>query len=283
MHKVLGLVSLLLLFPSFGFSQVEGNITTFFANRKVDAKTSAAFFKAVKAGNYKLVNTYLTKNSNLANVSDKDGNTALMHAARAHNLPLMTLLAQKGAKINTTNNESDSALCRYLDEKKDWIAPKTNLDPMPAVQFFLNHNAHVNIHCGRLYYHWHADDYYAEFTPLHFAVLHLQPQMIKALIARGANVNAKAVFDGAGDYTPFDMLFEVASSHPETPKASKKVYEQVISLLLNAGAKIDETAKENAARSILYKSNFTVDDNLRAAFKSTGIVTDKDLVKYKIK
>lgn len=220
--RYIGMVGLLLLFPSFVFAQIEGNVVSYFANKKFDSKTISTFLKATEKGNQKVVNAYLTQDSSIANVSDNKGNTALMYAAKAGNVSLMKVLTNNGAKVNTTNDEGNSTLCIVLQNQGHYK------NVLSAVNLLLNLNAHPNTACsGTLSY---GAVRVKNYTPLHYAVKTLQPSLVDALIKHGADVNAKA-YNNKEVVSPLDMIFYANG------ESANALFAKVTLSLVNAGAK----------------------------------------------
>lgn len=236
MRYILGVLGLFVLLPSFVFAQTEGNIASYFANKKFDSKTISAFLNAVKAENYELVNNYLVKNPSIANVSDEQGNTGLMYAAKKGNISLMKLLTNKGAYVNTTNDDGNSALCLVFQN----ASHSQNI--LPAVNLLINLNAHINISCSGPIYVGGND--MKDYAPLHYAVWHLLPDVTAALLKHGAKIDTKASLVSRVDNNtvtvyPADMIFYANS------QTSDAVFGQVTMSLVNAKAKFKQYKDSN--------------------------------------
>lgn len=152
-----------------------------------------------------------------------------MYAAKDVNLPLMRLLANNGAKVNTTNDDGNSALCLVLQSGRK--------DIFPAVDLLVKLNAHINISCSGPIYIGGSD--MTDYTPLHYAVFRLLPDITDTLLTHGAKVNTSASLvsrvgeDPLSAY-PADMIFWANS---ETPDA---VFAEIISSMVDAKAKFKQ-------------------------------------------
>lgn len=152
MKRSFWVIAIFLLFPSFVFAQLEGNISTYIANKKFDNKTIQNFLRAVDNGDTKTVSSYIEKNKYIVNVSNENGKTALMEAAKIPNVPMMKLLINKGAKVNTTDDEDNSALCYMVRNSGEYYHRLGNFRSksdqiLAAVNLLLSANAKADIYC----------------------------------------------------------------------------------------------------------------------------------------
>jgi ankyrin repeat protein len=99
------------------------------------------------------------------------GAFALSEAAMTGSTPVINALLAGGAKVDSTNGEGETALME--------VARTGNLD---AAKALLKAGANVN-----------AKEAWGEQSPLMWAAAQSQPEMIKLLLANGADVNARGM------------------------------------------------------------------------------------------
>lgn len=174
------------------------------------------------------------------NARDLKGNTPLIYAAYESDVDCLRYLMEKGADVNAVDNKGWSALGSALYGKDKEI-----------IALLLQNGAAVNVS-------WEKGE-----TPLHYAVKHCGSEIVKLLIEAGADVYAT---DEQGD-TPLyvacsknkldaeciRVLVEngVDVNRPfnadrETPMlyAFKQNNEELVSLLVNLGAKVEVVSSE---------------------------------------
>jgi ankyrin repeat protein len=157
-----------------------------------------------------------------ARVDAKDGlfgQTPLMHAAEGGHARVARHLLEHGASVEARDTRGETALCIAAQCARAEDAPGYQA-PQPAgpcvAEVLLAHEADVNTTPGKSFGNEVGDTR----TPLHWAAEGGGTITVKALLAAGADLNAK---DGAGD-TP--LAAALKAGHPE-----------VVALLKQAGAK----------------------------------------------
>jgi ankyrin repeat protein len=158
---------------------------------------------AIQSGNRTAALELIAKGADV-NAADPDGTTALHWAAHRDDADLVERLIKAGAKVNRTNDYGASpmseaatvgnvaVLQKLLDAGAHVESP--NADGMTALMIVARTN---NVAAARLLISKganvnHADEWRKQ-TPLMWAAAQSQPEMVKELIARGANPNARAV------------------------------------------------------------------------------------------
>lgn len=122
---------------------------------------SKTFFDAIRAGDRAAVDTLLSSDSNLLGALDENGQGAYAAARYSGRNEIATLLLEKGVKLDVHG----ASMAGAKDAVLEMIAEN------PAL----------------------AGSYSSDgWTPLHLACFFGQPQIAEALIARGADVNARS-------------------------------------------------------------------------------------------
>lgn len=175
------------------------------------------------------------------NAVDGNGDTALLHAARAKNPESLQILLAAGAQVNLTNKKGETALMRaafvgnvpHVAALLAAGADKTlrNADGLTAAEIITHitisrHSPAMEYPLGQemaytaIYGHLNGIPS-AELTPLIQAVLMRNPQDVSALLAGGADVNAASALGRTA-------LMMAADTHQL----------EMVELLLSAGADV---------------------------------------------
>lgn len=125
---------------------------------------------AAQNGYPQIVAALLAKGANLE-AKNKDGFTPLLFAANSDFEEVIRMLLEKGADVNAKDADDNTALMLLSDKDAPDIA---------AVNDLLSAGANVN-----------AKENIVGVTALMNAVMHGSADVVRALIAKGANVNAK--------------------------------------------------------------------------------------------
>ncbi|MEI6513700.1 MAG: ankyrin repeat domain-containing protein [bacterium] len=193
--------------------------------------TSAALFKAVRAGNLKKVRTLIAKGVDM-NSTDDDGQTPIMIAVKSRYVEVAKLLIEKdaeGADINAKDKRGDTALMFAAQEGF------TN-----TVKMLIELGADVN-----------ATNIENE-TPLIYATFGGHTKTVKALLDMGANANSQA---GSG-YT----ALIIAAEHG---------YSEIAELLLEKGAEFRLANGMNAYNIAVEKGNTKIVDIIKKGANSS--------------
>jgi ankyrin repeat protein len=210
----------------------------------VDPRTTS-FLSTVRNGSTKDVEKLIVANPGLLKAKDRNGSTALLHAAAFAPISTVKLLLDKGADVNAKNRRSSTALHWAIrDEAK--------------VRLLLEHGANVNAK--------QADGR----TPLYTAASLANPDVIvKLLLEKGADVSiptangqtALMAVSGRGNTEAMRMILEKkADVHAKSGTGATALMgaagsrnPEAVKLLLakgadvNARTKKDETALAGAA------------------------------------
>lgn len=164
--------------------------------------TDADMMNAVKAGDVSAVKSLLSENPSLVNASDSDGNTAILIATYWGKRKVADVLLAHDPQMNVF----EAAAAGQFNRVKQMIEDNPALlhawshdgfTPLHLAVFFgrrdvaellLGHNAEVNL----------ASRNPIQVTPLHSAAAGNHFEICEALIATGADVNARQ----AGGFTP---------------------------------------------------------------------------------
>jgi len=219
----------------------------------VTAKTNGGLtllHQASKAGSVEIVKQLIAKGADVS-VKDKDGKTPLQYAASEGHKEVVKLLVAKGADVNVTAKNGkhplgDAAVAGHEDVVKLLIASgadvNLNAKLYPSSEEYRGtalHAAAVGGHSTilNLLIAKGADVnvHSAYGTPLHLATrggpkgkVEKSPEMVEKLLAKGADVNARASRDGR---TPLH-------------NAARSGYSKAAELLITAGADVNAKDKE---------------------------------------
>ena len=119
--KKIGYVCLLLFLTAVAQAQTLGNISSKIADMAISEEKGNKFLQAVRTRQTAVVKQMLVNvwpMTFLVDYKDASGNTPLMIAAEKGYFDLVQLLTQKGARVNTTNNENQTALCIAVKNKR---------------------------------------------------------------------------------------------------------------------------------------------------------------------
>ena len=142
---------------------------------------------------------------------DVEGSTPFLRAAVAGDLQMMQLLVEHGADPNIATKSDDTALMAAAGI--GWAAYWTSNAPTPrldAVKFCLDHGAKVNAKDAKGY------------TALHGAAFRGDNEMVRFLVAAGADIHAKTK-DGDTVADLANGLFEHAIPHADTVAALEEL------------------------------------------------------------
>ncbi|MEP7352654.1 MAG: ankyrin repeat domain-containing protein [Acidobacteriota bacterium] len=168
----------------------------------VAAQIDNKLIGAVKDGNATLVTTLLAQKAN-PKAAEADGTTALHWAVRNNDLATATRLIRAGANVKAANRYQITPLFLAAENGSAPMLElllKSGVDPnaavnlqetalmtvartgsVPAAKILLDHGAKIDTR-----EEWHQQ------TALMWAVVEKHPDMVRELIARGADVNAKS-------------------------------------------------------------------------------------------
>ena len=182
-----------------------------------------ALCEAIDAGDVTRVRDLLTRGCS-PNGKASDGETALMHAAWLNSAAIARVLIEKGARVNTLKYNGETALHHAAARCSD------------TVRLLLEHGASPNI----------ASKQFGT-TPLMVASYCLQPDAIRALIAGGAEVNARnwegktALYSAAEQATGLCHLEQTATdAERQRWRADREsIVITVLNILLQSGADVN--------------------------------------------
>lgn len=175
------------------------------------------------------------------NVQASSGETPLMIAAACAQLDIMRFLIEKGAFVNLCNKRGDTALslcCRssFKQMKKHpiFLHLKREDDRIRAADYLLHyHIHHPHMKTAAFGGAWiNLPRQMGEQSPLHSAIMSNQYKLVKFLMDRGADMNARERKHG---YTP---IIQAARTSFMMTK-----------LVLDRGAEIDFTVVDNGGKS----------------------------------
>jgi len=152
---------------------------------------------AASSGNHELVQFLLNEGAAVDAANNSGDNALIAASERSGNTAILKLLLDRGAEINGKNELGRTALIEAA-----------SMGRLQNAVLLLQHNADLNVVTSE------------EETALTFAVVHEYPDIVKALIEAGADVNWKSK---KGWWTP--LTYAVYSRNVE-----------IVRLLIDAGA-----------------------------------------------
>lgn len=231
--------------------------------KRVKSPIDKALLEAVQNLNFDEAKKALEKGADI-DVQDEDGNSALILAAKADSVDLVSLLVQSGADILVRNKKQQTALiAAQSDLKTIIIASNKPIKPVFELLLFAARDLPIeakNQYAKEAIFFSHGDyrvvDYVLNLgvdpnirldeqgNTLLTKFTFTSPEQIRSILAQGTDPNLR---NNNGE-TPLMRLVSTRFTPPE-----------VIEILLTAGAQIDATDK--IGRSVL----FTVIENKNAA------------------
>ena len=214
---------------------------------------------AIDENDIEKVKSLLDKGADI-NTRNENGDTALMMAVnRTRDVKLVNLLLDKGADVNAKNNKNDKYKLNQTALIYAAIYEETEI-----VKALLERGADVN-----------AKNNYG-YSPLIMAAAHERSGNVKALLAKGADVNAAdekgttALMRSAekGDAETIRALLasgaDVNSRNKQGETALMLVpdHKESILLLLNSGARVNET-NELGETPLMYAAKARAVDKIR--------------------
>lgn len=202
MNKLLSFftfVSLILFTNAYGgaFSAIKGEATII--------KTFTPLMVLVKEGNQQKVDSMIRKGVNI-NERNKEGVSALMIAAYEGHGKIVKKLLDKGAEINNASKSNNTALS-YAAAKDHWNVVNVLLDYKADVKIIRVMNANDDVPIINAVYANRVDivkrlisagastnieSFYGWRTPLEISVMRGYPELVKVLLAAGADPQVAA-------------------------------------------------------------------------------------------
>lgn len=102
----------------------------------LDHNARVDLFQAAAMGRTDLIDAFLDQDGSLIDRSDKQGKTALFHAARNNHLAAVKLLIERSADVNRSDAVGTAALHRTSQECSDEL-----------IQYLINHGANAHLCC----------------------------------------------------------------------------------------------------------------------------------------
>ncbi|CAL1689721.1 unnamed protein product [Lasius platythorax] len=228
-------------------------------NSKKEKPFNTPLHFAVINGDIEIVNMLLCRGANIDAKNQYD-RTPFHNAVESKNIEIIELLLNRGAYVNARDSNSITPLHLAVEKGSDeeiiklLLSRGANVDAngyLKIVENLLKHGAHVN--SAYTYTCWKG------YTPLHLAVENGSEEIIKLLLSKGANVDAK----GENGITSLHIAAErgclqivehllkhgahVNSTYTSTSRegytplhlAVEKGSEEIIKLVLNRGANVD--------------------------------------------
>lgn len=171
---------------------------------RIAVNQSESILTAVKNGDHEQVKALLAANPRLVNTNDTDGLFLVVKAAYNHDREMVQILLDAGAYLDV----HEAAAAGSLEQAQAWLAhspddlnafSRDGFTPLQLACYF-NHEALA------LYLLEQGADVSLvsqngmKIQALHAAATHGNPVIVKALLERGANPNARQM----DDYTPLD-------------------------------------------------------------------------------
>jgi ankyrin repeat protein len=203
------------------------------------ADGQTALMVAARTGQVEAVRVLLNKGANV-NASERwHGQSALMWAIVQHHTDVVRELIRSGADVNlrsTVNNWQR----QVTGEPRAVYRPAGGLTPLlfaaregciECIEALLDAGAQVDV----------ADP--EAITPLNMAVINMHFDAAAALIRRGANPNKWDLWGRGPLYSAVDVNTLPRGGRPDLPSLDKITGEQVIGMLLEAGANPNQQLK----------------------------------------
>ncbi|KAF3935762.1 Ankyrin-1 [Dactylella cylindrospora] len=209
---------------------LNGDISSLNVGATDSMKTPLIF--AAQNGHEKILSILLKESLIRIETRDKDGDTALLHAAREGHRGAVELLINKGADVNAQGGSHSSALRAAAEKGHDKI-----------VGMLLSNGAEVNT----------QEDGYDD--ALHLASAKGHDKIVEMLLSKGADINARGngyhtplqrASDG-GHYNIVELLLSKGADFRMDDKgesalkeASRAGHDKVVELLISKGADVNE-------------------------------------------
>ncbi|MBM3772010.1 MAG: hypothetical protein FJW27_12150 [Acidimicrobiia bacterium] len=148
-------------------------------NAKESSRGQTALMWAITQGHNEVARALIGKGANIR-AATTSGFVPLLFAAQQGNVDGVKLLLEAGADVNAIAHDGSDALIIALDSgiRALYETDKPNDKHQATAFYLLDHGANVSSKtAGRM--------------PLHSAVWTQQPEVVKALLARGADVNGR--------------------------------------------------------------------------------------------
>ncbi|CAL1682578.1 unnamed protein product [Lasius platythorax] len=233
-------------------------------NSKNKTPSNTPLHFAVLNGDIEIVKLLLDSDANI-DAKNQYGRTPFHNAVENKKMEIIELLLNRGADVNARNSNSITPLHLAVEKGNNeeiiklLLSRGANVDAkgyLQNVEHLLKHGAHVN----SAYTSTSREGY----TPLHLAVEKGSEEIIKLLLSRGANVDAKGI-DGITSLhiaaergylqivehllkrgAHVNSVYTSTSREGYTPLhlAVEKDSEEIIKLLLSRGANVDAKGKD---------------------------------------
>ena len=245
------------------------------AGAKVNVKNSfgvSPMSEAALAANPVLIDRLLAAGADVES-PNADGQTALMVVARTGQVEAARVLLKKGAKVNAVEKwrgqtalmwavaQGHTAMVKELIANgadvnvrsivNDWDRqvtgePRAVYRPAGGLTPLLFAAREGCVDCVDLLVNAGADINYADpeaITPLLMAVMNMQFDTAAALIRRGANPNKWDLWGRGPLYSAVDVNTLPRGGRPDLPSLDKTTSQQVMGMLLEAGANTNQQLK----------------------------------------
>ncbi|WP_157148972.1 ankyrin repeat domain-containing protein [Brachyspira pilosicoli] len=206
-----------------------------------------ALMRAAMIGSYEMVKFLLENGANI-NIKDNDGNTVLYYNIRYDHYgkeemlenakKIFNLLIKYGADVNTKDNDGASLLNKSYRASTALAQNREMFKVLVENGFDLESRIKAGEH--------YPEDY--DYTPLMIAALRNDYDMVKFLVEKGADVNAKTHFEYSSVETP--LLLSLDYEHIESRYDENS---SVAEYLINNGADINVT-NEDGETPLMYAS-----------------------------
>ncbi|PCG19506.1 ankyrin repeat domain-containing protein [Brachyspira sp. G79] len=204
-----------------------------------DEYSYTALMRAAVSGDYEMVK-FLLENGADVNTKDNDGNTVLYYNIRYDHYgkeemlenakKIFNLLIKYGADVNTKDNDGASLLNKSYRPSTALAQNREMFKVLVENGFDLESRIKAGEHC--------PPDY--DYTPLMIAAAINDYDMVKFLVEKGADVNAKTHFEYSSVVTPLLLSLDNENS-------------SVAEYLINNGADINVT-NEDGETPLMYAS-----------------------------